>query len=156
MFISWVLGKDPREKIISGSYNEILSQSFSRTIRDNIMTEKLDPDITVFSDIFPGVKIQRGNSAANHWSLEGQFNNYLSTSPGGSSTGFGCHWLVLDDLIKSAEEAMNEAALEKTWGWLASTLISRIEAGGKIVVCATFWCAFALCFSKFAFLFCFR
>ena len=103
------------------------------------MTEKLDPDITVFSDIFPGVKIQRGNSAANHWSLEGQFNNYLSTSPGGSSTGFGCHWLVLDDLIKSAEEAMNEAALEKTWGWLASTLISRIEAGGKIVVCATFW-----------------
>lgn len=103
------------------------------------MTEKLDPDITVFSDIFPGVKIQKGNSAANHWALEGQFNNYLSTSPGGSSTGFGCGILVLDDLIKSAEEAMNEAALEKTWDWLASTLISRIEAGGKIVVCATFW-----------------
>ena len=51
---------------------------------------------------------QRGDGAMNLWSLEGGYNNYLATSPGGTATGFGASLLVVDDLIKSYEEACNE------------------------------------------------
>lgn len=34
---------------------------------------------------------------------------------------------------------MNEVALEKTWDWICNTLISRLEAGGKICCIMTSW-----------------
>lgn len=69
----------------------------------------------VYSDIFPGVNIKRGDGAMNMWSLEKGYNNYLATSPTGTATGFGASIMIIDDLIKSALEANNADTLEKHW-----------------------------------------
>lgn len=89
LFAEWLLGRDKTQKIMIGSYNERVSQQFSKSVRDAIQTEKADDNITVYSDIFPNTRIQYGDSAVNRWSLEGGYNNYLATSPNGSATGFG-------------------------------------------------------------------
>ena len=68
--------------------------------------------LIIYSDIFPGVQIKRGDGSMNLWSLTDGYNNYLATSPSGTATGFGCTWMIIDDLIKSAEEAYNETILE--------------------------------------------
>ncbi|CAH8246867.1 hypothetical protein WJ0W_004099 [Paenibacillus melissococcoides] len=115
MFAQWVYGKNQQEKVMTGSYNETLSTTFSKAVRDGISTEKADKDKIVYSDIFPGVRIKRGDGAMNLWSLEGGYNNYLATSPTGTATGFGATILMIDDLIKNAEEAANEKTLEKHW-----------------------------------------
>lgn len=139
LFVEWVLGKNKKEKIMTGSYNETLSTMFSKNVRNAIQEEKADIYKAVFSDVFPTVKIKHGDGAMNLWSLEGGYNNYLATSPTGTATGFGASLLIIDDLIKNAEEAYNESVKEKHWDWFTNTMLSRLEEGGKIIIIMTRW-----------------
>lgn len=139
LFVEWVLGKKKNEKIMTGSYNETLSTMFSKNVRNSIQEEKADKYKPVYADVFPSTKIKRGDGAMNLWSLEGGYNNYLATSPTGTATGFGCSLLIIDDLIKNAEEAYNEAVKEKHWEWFTNTMLSRLEEGGKIIIIMTRW-----------------
>ena len=139
LFVEWVLGKDQTQKIMTGSYNETLSTMFSKNVRNDIQEMKADRDKPVFSDVFPGVCIKPGDGAMNLWSLECGHNNYLATSPTGTATGFGASLLIIDDLIKNAEEANNELTKEKHWDWFTNTMLSRLEEGGKIIIIMTRW-----------------
>ncbi len=139
LFVEWVLGKNQSEKIMTGSYNEILSTTFSKTVRNDISECKADENKLIFSDVFPNVSIKRGDGAMNMWSLEGGYNNYLATSPSGTATGFGCSLMIIDDLIKNASEAYNENILAKQWDWFTNTMLSRLEEGGKIIIIMTRW-----------------
>lgn len=139
LFVEWVLGRNPAEKIMTGSYNNILSATFAKNVRNAIQEIKADENITVYSDIFPNVRIKRGDAAMDMWSLDGGYNSYLATSPSGTATGFGCSLLIIDDIIKNAEEAYNETAKEKSWLWFTNTMLSRLEEGGKILIIMTRW-----------------
>lgn len=139
LFTQWVFGKNQQEKVMTGSYNETLSTVFSKNVRNAISEVKADKDKIVYSDVFPGVRIKQGDAAMNLWSLEGGYNNYLATSPTGTATGFGASLLIIDDLIKNAEEAYNESVLEKHWNWFTNTMLSRLEEGGKIIIIMTRW-----------------
>ena len=139
LFTPWILGKNIREKIMTGSYNETLATSFSRGVRNLIMERKVKGGRTVYNEIFPNTRIKRGDAAANLWALEGGHANYLATSCGGTATGFGASILIIDDLIKNSEEAFNETALEKQWDWFTQTMLSRLEKGGKIIIVMTRW-----------------
>ena len=138
MFVEWILGKNKNEKIMTGSYNETLSTMFSKNVRNNIQEEKADTEKIVYSDLFES-RIKQGDGAMNLWSLEGGYNNYLATSPTGTATGFGCSLMIIDDLIKNAEEAYNETVLEKHWDWYRNTMLSRLEENGKIIIIMTRW-----------------
>lgn len=139
LFAQWIFGKNPAEKIITGSYNEQLSTTFSRGVRNAIQERKASRDRIVYSDIFPNTRLKKGSSAANLWSLEGQHVSYLATSPGGTVTGFGATVMILDDIVKNADEAMNEVVLENHWTWFTNTMLSRLEKNGKLVIIATRW-----------------
>lgn len=139
LFVEWVFGNNQEAKVMTGSYNETLSTTFSKNVRNDIQEEKGDKDVIVYSDIFPGVSIKQGDGAMNLWSLEGGYNNYLATAPGGTATGFGCSLMIIDDLIKNAEEANNGNTLEKHWDWFTNTMLSRLEEGGKIIIIMTRW-----------------
>lgn len=144
LFTEWVFGKNINEKVMTGSYNETLSTTFSKSVRNAIMEVKADEDKIVYSDIFPKTRIKKGDGAMSLWGLEGGYNNYLATSPRGTATGFGCSLMIVDDLIKNAEEANNEMALEKQWDWFANTMLSRLEEGGKIIIIMTRWASLDL------------
>lgn len=139
MFVQWMFGRDNTKKVMTGSYNETLSTVFSKNVRNAIQETKADDSITVFSDVFPDIKIKYGDGAMNLWSLEGGYNNYLATSPTGTATGFGADVLIIDDLIKSALEANNANILQQHWEWFTNTMLSRLEEGGKIIIIMTRW-----------------
>lgn len=139
LFSEWVFGKNPQEKIITGAYNEQLSTTFSRNVRDGITERKATKERLVYSDIFPKVKIKRGNGGASMWALEGAHVSYLATSPSGTVTGFGATLMIIDDIVKNAEEAYNETTLENHWLWFTNTMLSRLEKGGKVIIIATRW-----------------
>ena len=144
-FVEWVLGNNQTEKIMTGSYNETLSTTFSKSVRNNIQEEKADEDIIVFKDVFPKVEIKRGDGSMNLWSLVGGHNNYLATSPTGTATGFGASLMIIDDLIKNYEEACNANIKEQHWEWFTNTMLSRLEEGGKIIIIMTRWASDDLC-----------
>ncbi len=137
--VEWIFGKDKTKKVMAGSYNETLSTTFSKGVRNTIQEIKGDEKSVVYRDVFPDTSIQYGDGAMNLWSLEGGYNNYLATSPTGTSTGFGADIFIVDDLIKSSYEAYNAEALEKQWEWLSNTVTTRLEEGGKLIILMTRW-----------------
>ena len=138
-FVKWLFGQSIHNKVMTGSYNETLSMTFAKQVRDTILEEKTK-GILAYSDIFPNTKVKRGESSANKWALEGsEQTNYLATSPGGTATGFGCNIMVIDDLIKNSEEAFNENMLNKQISWFTDTMLSRTENGFKLIIIMTRW-----------------
>ena len=136
---SWLLGKNNKLKIMTGSYNETLSTTFARQVRDTISNEKVGSRI-VFNDIFPNTKIKYGEASANMWALNGNTEkNYLATSPKGTATGFGANIILIDDIIKNEDEAYNENELDRHWSWLVNTMLQRTEQNWKVIVIMTRW-----------------
>lgn len=137
--VEWALGRNKNEKIMTGSYNEDLSSTFAKSVRDTIASEKTLGTL-VYNNIFKDTKIKYGESSAKKWALEGSGQaNYLATSPTGTATGFGCTLMIIDDLIKNAQEAYNEAVLQKHIDWFNNTMLSRTETGFKLIIIMTRW-----------------
>lgn len=138
-FVEWVLGTNPNEKIMTGSYNEDLSSSFAKSVRDTIASAKTE-GVIVYNDIFPNIKIKDGEATQKKWALAGsKVSNYLATSPTGTATGFGCTIMIIDDLIKNAKEAYNENTLKNHIDWFNNTMLSRTENGFKLIIIMTRW-----------------
>ena len=139
-FVQWLFGKyGKRIKVMTGSYNETLSGTFAKQVRDCI-AEQPTQGVTVYQDIFPDTKIKYGDAAMQLWALEGsEQKNYLATSPSGTATGFGCNIMIIDDVIKSAEEAYNANTLQRLKSWFTDTMLSRTENGFKIIIIMTRW-----------------
>lgn len=136
----WILGHDPTAKVMTASYNKQLSTVFAQAVRNTISAQKADADIDVYADIFPGTRIKEGEASKFLWAVEGStVYSYLATSPNGTATGFGCTYLIIDDLIKSDYEASNDLVKDGLWTWFIDTALSRLEEGGKIVCIGTRW-----------------
>ena len=139
-FVQWLFGRyGAKSKVMTGSYNETLSSTFAKQVRDCI-AEEPTLGVTVYNDIFPNTKIKYGEASAQKWALEGSSQaNYLATSPTGTATGFGCNIMIIDDLIKTAEEAYNINRLKQLQSWFTDTMLSRLESGYKIIIIMTRW-----------------
>jgi predicted phage terminase large subunit-like protein len=139
-FVQWLFGRFGKDiKVMTGSYNETVSSTFAAQVRDCIAEQKTE-GVTVYSDLFPNTKIKYGEASKQKWALEGsQQANYLATSPTGTATGFGCNIMIIDELIKTAEEAYNANRLQQLISWVTDTMLSRTENGFKIIVIMTRW-----------------
>lgn len=136
---AWLFGRNTDYRVMTGSYNETLSSLFARSVRNMILTKKAG-DVLIYNDIFPDTQVKYGEAAAQMWSLEGSSRpNYLATSPTGTATGFGCDFLIIDDIIKNSEEAYNEMTLDKHWQWFTNTMLTRLEGNRKMIVIMTRW-----------------
>jgi predicted phage terminase large subunit-like protein len=134
-FTEWLFGNDNRLKVMTGSYNEKLSSTFAKHVRDTIL--EADGE---YSKIFPYTNIKPGEATMNKWALNNNPEaNYLATSPTGTATGFGCNLMIIDDTIRDVKEAYNENYLNDIIDWFNNTMLSRTEVGFKIIVVMTRW-----------------
>lgn len=140
MLVQWLFGKYRiKKKVMTGSYNETLSSTFAKAVRDTIAA-KPTMGVLTYCDIFPDTKIKYGEASAQKWALEGsEVANYLATSPTGTATGFGCNVLIIDDLIKNDKEAYNENRLQELIDWFNNTMLSRTENDFKVIIIMTRW-----------------
>lgn len=138
--VNWLLGKNPKYKIMEGAYNVQLSRRSSKIVRDNIL-ERKESNRIVFSDVFPKVTIKDGSGSVDNWGVTGnKEDNYLATAPNAGATGIGCDFLILDDTIKNKYEAYNKEILRKIFeDWFQDTLYSRLEGKRKIIIVMTRW-----------------
>ena len=139
LLCAWMLGKNKANTIATACYNEALSGRFGKSVRNFISEQQAHENKICYADIFPDTKIKQGDASYQLWSLEGQHFNFLATSPGATLTGFGCKCLIIDDLLKNAQESNTERILEEHWDWYNNTTKSRVEAGGKRIVIQTRW-----------------
>ena len=115
---AWVLGHDPTRRIICVSYAQDLSVKHANDCRTVMNSDwyrrafprtKLDPSKNTESEI---MTTKRGLR--------------LATSVGGTLTGRGGNFIIIDDPIKPAD-AMSEVARARVIEWFGSTLLSRLD-----------------------------
>jgi predicted phage terminase large subunit-like protein len=138
-FCQWVLGVNNKEQIATVSYNIGMAGEFSRFVRDGIIEMPTFENQIVYNDIFPNSVMKDGDASAYKWALESNFFSYIGTGFNGTLTGKGFSLGIIDDPIKSAEEAYNERVLEGHYNFYKNTFRSRIESGGLQIINHTRW-----------------
>ena len=136
---SWILGINQKERILSCSYNGDEATDFSKYTRNAIMEEKIFPDEIVHSDVFPNCRVSYNDSSYGKWALEGEFFSYKGAGVGGGITGKGATFAIIDDLLKSAEDAFSVIAKTQVWEWYTGTFLSRMEEGARLVLNMARW-----------------
>lgn len=140
---AWFLGRKPDHEIIVSSYSGELAQDFGGKTK-----EKVDGD--VYKEIFPNVRIREDEKAKGRWGIQvpdpadsskwiHARGGYKAVGVGGPITGRGANVAIVDDPIKNREEADSEVIREKIWKWFTSTLFTRLEPGGVVIVMHTRW-----------------
>ena len=140
LFICYLLSKDVNTKVMTGSYNEDASTMMCKKMRDRIQEEKKSKEIIVYNDIFD-ISIERGSAQAREFKLEGAHStSVLSTSMNGKATGYGANIILIDDIIKSAEDSYNTRLKDKQYDWFTNTMLSRLEGEKqKVIIIGTRW-----------------
>jgi len=125
-FVAWVLGHDPKAKIMIASYSHDLARLHSNQTRTIMESEWYQRD-------FPRTRISdRGNRALELETTAGGVRKAVSV--GGSITGFGADIIIVDDCMK-ADEAKSATVRQELRNWFDSTLLSRLndKATGRIL-----------------------
>lgn len=126
-FSAWVLGHNPKEKLISASYSADLSEKFARD-------SKRVMESGWYKELFPKSVISRERSSATDFVTVSRGGRF-ATSVEGTLTGRGGNFIIIDDPIKP-NDTMSETALNKVNEWYRNTLLSRLDdkENGVIIV----------------------
>jgi len=130
LFPGWMMGLNPKLKIIQTTHTAELSYRFGRKVRN--LFDQQD-----FKDVFPGVTLSQDSKAAGRWETN-KGGEYFAAGTGGAITGRGADLLVIDD-PHSEQDALSETALDNAWEWYTSGPRQRLQPGGAIVIVMTRW-----------------
>ena len=78
---SWIIGRDPKTKIIQTTHTAELAVNFGRKVRNLLASPE-------YQNIFSGVSLQADSKAAGRWSTN-QGGEYFAAGVGGAITGRG-------------------------------------------------------------------
>ena len=126
---AWMVGRDPKLKIIQATHTAELAIRFGRKAKNLIDRED-------YAKIFK-TKLQEDSKAAGRWETS-DGGEYFAAGVGGAITGRGADLLIIDD-PHSEQDAMSSKALESAYEWYTSGPRQRLQPGGKIVLVMTRW-----------------
>ncbi len=124
-FPAWALGQDPKLRIICASYAQEFSGDLARKCRKVMLSPW-------YRGAFPQGALNPNKLAEEEFeTIAG--GSRLSTSLGGSLTGRGGNFIIIDDPIK-ALDAQSKANRERVKDWYDSTLYSRLDSKDDDVI----------------------
>jgi predicted phage terminase large subunit-like protein len=142
---AYLLGLNPDAQIIAASYAADLAARMNRDVQRII-------DSPAYARAFPATRISSKavrtvGSDINHsylrnmdlFEIIGRRGTYRCAGVGGGITGMGADFAIIDDPFKNRQEADSKARRELVWGWYTSTLFTRLEKGGKVLLTMTRW-----------------
>ena len=126
---AWMVGRDPKLKIIQATHTAELAIRFGRKAKNLI-------DSQDYGKIFK-TTLQEDSKAAGRWETS-QGGEYFAAGVGGAITGRGADLLIIDD-PHSEQDALSKTKLESAYEWYTSGPRQRLQPGGKIVLVMTRW-----------------
>lgn len=124
---AWILGHNPKAQILCVSYNDELADKFAMNCRDVMQSDW-------YRELFPMTRLHQSRQSVNDFATT-RGGGRMATSIGGTLTGRGADWIIIDDPQKSVD-ASSESQRAKLNEWYGSTLYSRLndKATGKILL----------------------
>lgn len=131
-FPAWIMGRDPKRQVVVAAHTQELAEDFGAEVRAIMSTPQ-------YQQVFPQVKFRRGGSAKDRLqTVQGGLAFFVGR--GTALVGRGADFLILDDLIKSADEARSAAVREETWQWFVKVAMTRrMNAGSPVIIIMQRW-----------------
>jgi predicted phage terminase large subunit-like protein len=126
---SWMVGRNPKLKIIQTTHNAELAVRFGRKSKNLIDSDR-------YQKIFK-TQLQEDSKAAGRWETS-EGGEYFAAGVGGAITGRGADLLIIDD-PHSEQDSLSKTAMESAYEWYTSGPRQRLQPGGKIVLVMTRW-----------------
>lgn len=123
------LASNPDTEIILASYADNLAQEHSANARA-LITEHGDT---------LGIGLAEDRAAVGRWRIAGHRGGLLATGIMAGVTGKGADLLVLDDVVKNAQEADSETHRRRVLHEFRSTLMTRVHPGASVVIIGVRW-----------------
>lgn len=120
----FLLEHDPTVRILITCHTASLARKFGRQVR-NLARQR-------------GVRIAKDSAAASDWTTE-EGGYVVCRGVGAPPTGQGFDWIIIDDPIKSREQADSATFRDKLDDWYTEEIYTRLEPGGKIIGIWTLW-----------------
>jgi hypothetical protein len=120
--------KFPRSSVIGCSHTGELAERFGRKVRNKILLKA--PIL--------GYTLDESNRAASRWETTNG-GEYYAAGVGGAITGRRADLAIIDDPVKSREDAESETVRTKTYEWYKSDLVTRLKPDARIILIQTRW-----------------
>jgi predicted phage terminase large subunit-like protein len=141
-------GLYPNDEIMSATYNNELAADMTADVQ-RIMERPSYQLLFPESKITPEGTVSRFARNAHEHELipvkraDGSMfypeGSYRSQGIGGTFTGRGANWILVDDPYKGREEADSKAVREAVWKFYTGTLYTRQEKDASILITMTRW-----------------
>ena len=128
---AWHMGRHPDQSVVVVTYNGDFAKDSAANVRSIMHTPQ-------YRHVFPEVKLARGGSSKNRIeTTQGGMATFVGV--GGSLTGRGAHLLIIDDLIKSYEEARSQSYRDRAWEWFTKVAMTRRMGQKAVIITFTRW-----------------
>jgi predicted phage terminase large subunit-like protein len=130
LFPAWMMGRNPKMKIIQATHTTELAVNFGRKTKNLIESDE-------FSTVFPDVKLASDSKASGRWDTS-KGGMYYAVGVGSNLAGRGGDLVIIDD-PHSEQTAMSTNGFEDAWDWYTGGPRQRLQPGGSIVLVQTRW-----------------
>ena len=136
LFPSYFMARNSHRYIMSCSYNSQLATDFGRQVRGVVEQQ-------IMNQAFPEFSLSKESRAADVWRTD-QGGAYFAVGVGGTTSGRPANLLIVDDPIKSREDAESMTQRNKTWNYYTSALATRLQpqsdgSNSKQIIILTRW-----------------
>lgn len=132
-FPAWCFGAYQKQvpKFIVTSYSPTMTAESGGNARSIINSP-------FYRSVFPDVNLRVDKKSKLNFGIDGG-GSFFGTGVGSPVTGFGANILLIDDPYKGRREAESATIQRDVQEYFESTLLSRIEANGSLVVIMQRW-----------------
>ncbi len=124
-FPAWALGQDPSLRIIAASYSAELARKHALDCRAVM-------EAPWYSSLFPRTRLHPDKNTEFEFMTTAR-GFRLATSVGGTLTGRGANFIVIDDPMKPTD-AMSDIKRETVSQWFDGTLYSRLDNKAEDII----------------------
>lgn len=129
-FPAWYMGRNPEKLIIGTANTDELAQVFSRRVRNIVDTPE-------FNDVFD-LKLSEDKTGVGNW-VNSRGGEYFAAGVGAAIAGRRGDLGMLDDPVKSREDADSERSRESKWQWYVNDFLTRLKPDARKVLIMTRW-----------------
>lgn len=119
------LQRDPKLRVIIAAYNQSLANRFSRQSRR--LARQVMGDL-----------LSKERTSAEEWETTAG-GGMRAVGVGGGITGQGGNLIIIDDPVKSREEAESPGFRERVYSWYTDDLFTRLEPEAAMILILTRW-----------------
>lgn len=128
LFPPWLMANVAGANVLAASHTTELAEKWGRRVR-NLISEH---------SLVLGIGLSQDSQAAGRWGLASG-SEYYAAGVGTGIAGFRAKLGVIDDPIRSRQDADSELIRDRTWDWYINDFRTRLVPGAREIIIQTRW-----------------